>query len=852
MTVAGALQRLVFCLAIASALLASGGAILAATAPTETAAPAPGEAVGQKLVLAAPVGTDVLQVAALVARHGGVVERWLPRLGLALVDFPAVPPVAAALATLAAEPLVDFVAEHRLIVRAAEIPLDPYWPQQWGPARVQGPAAWDLAWGDPSVVIAVVDSGVHQGHYDLAANTWYNPGESGIDPVTGRRTCAAWPAVNGLDDDGNGYVDDCRGYDFVDRDVNSMDVLGHGTVVAGIAAAATNNPDPTAPDFYEGIAGMARQAGLMAVRVLNARGSGSAFDVAAGIDYATANGARVINLSLTFPPSYGPDSPDVAAVRRAVEAAQAADVLVVAASGNENQPIVDCPACFAGVLAVGASTQTDERAWFSNHANRLDLVAPGVGIFSTLLNPGNSSYGLYNNSGSGTSFAAPHAAGVAALVRALRPDLHQGDVHALLRMTADDVGLPGFDIWTGWGRLNAQRAVTEAVLGLRLELTAGATSLRVGDSTDLHLRILAPDGSPAGLGGRVALTANLGTVTPTMVTLDGTGRAVAQFDASDRPGVVYVQTVLGPVQVSIPLTIGSGLPATMTLAAMPTTLLSGETAAVVATVLDEGGNPVVDGLEVTFAATLGSVAPITATTVAGQASTVFTAGTVGGTAIVTAEIMDVVAAVPLRVIGAGDPWMLELIAHPTSIGLGGAPTVITATVRDLFGDLVPDGVMVQFVTDLGVLAAAEIATAGGQAVTQLWPGDTLGRARVQATAGNAQGETAVAIEPGSASALVLSAVPSRAGPGRGVTVRARALDLYGNPASGSILVTFSTDAGTVDPVEVATAGSTAVTHLTLPDQPGLVQVWAHSGELSAMTTVEVVRLAYHYLPVVLR
>lgn len=853
MSFQGVWSRVFLGLIVAAALLLAGILSLAlAPAATSAAQAQPDEDPVLELVIGVPPHLDEGQLAALAARHGGTVERWLPRLGVARLSFPS-RPAAAAMTALADEPLVDFVTPHEPIVRAAEIPLDPYWPQQWGPAQVQGPAAWDLAWGDPAVVIAVVDSGVHQGHYDLAANTWYNPAESDVDPVTGQRTCATGAAINGIDDDGNGYVDDCRGYDFVARDVNPMDESGHGTVVAGIAAAATNNPDPAAPDFYEGIAGMARGAGIMAVRVLNEKGSGYADDVAAGIDYAVANGARVINLSLTFPSSYGPDSSAVAAVRRAVEAAQAADVLVVAAAGNEGgnagyMPVIDCPACFSGVLAVGASTSADERAWFSNYDSRLDLVAPGVGIFSTLLYPGNGGYGLYNNSGSGTSFAAPHAAGAAALVRALRPDLRQGDVYTLLRMTADDVGQPGFDIWTGWGRLNAYRAVAEAIPGLNLTVTADRARLFMGDATALQLRLATPDGAPAGLGGRVALTSSLGTVTPAVVTVDGVGLAHAQFHTGDVPGVAYITATLGSVTASIPLTIVTGLPATMTLAAAPTILLAGETAAVTATVLDEDGYPVPDGLMVTFAAALGSVEPLSSPTIEGQAGTVFTAGTVGGTASVTATIGGMVAVVQLPVIGPGDPWTLALDADPPSISLGGTPAVITATVHDPFGAPATDGSPVQFVTDLGVLETAEAATVGGQATTRLWPGTTLGTAHVRAMAGRAQNETEVAIGPGPAVTLTLDAFPPRADTGATVTLRARTFDLYGNPAAGSILVAFAADAGSIAPDAVSTVDGEAVTYLTLPDRPGRVQVWAQSGELSATTTVEVVRFVNLYLP----
>ncbi len=198
----------------------------------------------------------------------------------------------------------------------------------------------------------------------------------------------------------NGYVDDCRGWDFVFNDADPNDEHGHGTFVAGIASAATDNPNPEAPGSYEGVAGMGRQASLMALRVLDSGGRGYAYDIAAAIDYAIAQGAQAVNLSLTFPPTT-PDSPDIDIIRRAIAAAQTAGVLVIGASGNENYNGVDYPAKLSGVLAVGASTRADTRAYFSNYGARLDLVAPGEGIFSTLWAPGQHSYGYYGSSGSG-------------------------------------------------------------------------------------------------------------------------------------------------------------------------------------------------------------------------------------------------------------------------------------------------------------------------------------------------------------------------------------------------------------------------------------------------------------------
>ena len=649
-------RRLALSLALTFGLLCGGWVTLRAAAPPPLpdglAAAISATTPGQLVVGVAPdFNESARQV--MLARSGATLDDWLPNLGLARVFTPVGEELAVAEA-LHVEPAVDFIAPNRKLARVADVPLDPYWPQQWGMAKVSGPAAWNLAWGDPGVPIAIVDTGIQQDHWDLLVQTWYNPGESAVDPATGGRTCDAVIAHNGIDDDSNGYVDDCRGWDFVSDDANPQDEHGHGTAVAGIASAATNNPNPSAPGSYEGVAGMGRRASLMALRVLDSGGRGYAYDIAAAIDYAAAQGAGVINLSLTFPPAT-PDSPDIDILRRAIAAAQAANVLVVGASGNENYNGVDYPAKLPGVLAVGASTRQDTRAYFSNYGARLDLVAPGEGIFSTLRAPDLHSYGYYGNTGSGTSFAAPHAAGTAALVRALRPDLDQAAIYELIRRTADDVGAPGFDAFTGWGRLNAYQAVSEAIVGLRLALVADQPTVTVGGQTAVHLEITVPEGAAsggvaAGIGARAALIANLGAFEPITVTADGQGRATAIFAAGPLTGVAHITATLGSVTATLPITITSSVPARIAVTAAPQIIPVGGRAVITATVSDAGGNAVADGAEVSFATTLGAVAPATATTHGGSASTILTAGVESGAAAVQASIGGLTMTVPVKIV----------------------------------------------------------------------------------------------------------------------------------------------------------------------------------------------------------
>ncbi len=154
---------------------------------------------GQLVVGVAPdFAEDDLEV--MLASSGATLEEWLPDLGLALASTPIGEELAVA-ESLDAEPAVDFIAPHRKLARVADVPLDPYWSQQWGMAKVAAPEAWNMAWSDPSVAIAIVDTGILQEHWDLRDHTWHNPGESAVDPITGARTCDAPIAHNGLDDD---------------------------------------------------------------------------------------------------------------------------------------------------------------------------------------------------------------------------------------------------------------------------------------------------------------------------------------------------------------------------------------------------------------------------------------------------------------------------------------------------------------------------------------------------------------------------------------------------------------------------------------------------------------------------
>lgn len=279
--------------------------------------------------------------------------------------------------------------------------------------------AWALTTGDAAIRVAVIDTGIDFYHPDLEANVWTNPGE-----IPG----------NGLDDDGNGYVDDVHGYDFVSDDSDPMDDQIHGTHVAGTIGAVGNNEI--------GVTGVCWQTSLMAIKAFNASGEGSLFDVIAGIRYAVVNGARILNAS------WG-QFENSKALAEAIAQARAQGMVIVAAAGNTRSDALSYPAAYPEVLTVAALDSRDERSIFSSYGPHVDLSAPGQNILSTV--PDNRF-----EVASGTSMAAPHVAGVAALVLSRHPEFTPVQVEDILRNAVDPIQTA---VYCGAGRLNAWRAV---------------------------------------------------------------------------------------------------------------------------------------------------------------------------------------------------------------------------------------------------------------------------------------------------------------------------------------------------------------------------------------------------------
>jgi len=503
---------------------------------------------------------------------------------------------------------------------------------QWGLFKVGAEGAWHETTGSPDVVIAVLDSGVDIDHDDLFRNIWTNTGEI---------------AGNGIDDDGNGIADDVHGADFAGNNVggptdqggsqdgnpdvptggvwvddaasfwlgqtflgdpavgDGLDNNGdgypdlgvfHGTAVAGIAAAMTDNLVPGSSTLFEGMAGACGGCTIMPVRMINAEGNAFLSDAASAVRYAADMDADIINASWGLSTEgLTAVSPEIAALAQAIDHAVGKGVIVVAASGNSGTPGVHYPAADRRVIAVGSSSQTDEVSGFSSggHVNEIpdngrdddgngwiddvvDVVAPGETIWSAWVlaaydswmyenyygldgwPPGADTYGAAD----GTSFSTPLVAGYVGLLLSKHPGAALSQVREVLRSAAwPDIGGPGYDAASGFGRL---RMTVPATLGTASNQAPIADilgdqngSLSVADTGKSGIERVTLDGSgsrdPDGFIAdyRWAWTGTngaSGTASGRTVTVDLTTGTTYQFSltvqddrgASSSPDVVSV------------------------------------------------------------------------------------------------------------------------------------------------------------------------------------------------------------------------------------------------------------------------------------------------------------------------
>jgi subtilisin family serine protease len=365
------------------------------------------------------------------------------------------------------DPEVEY-AEPNYVYHASIIPSDQYYNKQWYLDKIRAPLAWDKIRETPNIIIAVIDSGMEIKHPDLYSNIWQNTGE-----IPG----------NGIDDDRNGFIDDYNGWDFINNvpdpspkfeDGFTEAGIMHGTIVAGIIAAASNNGT--------GISGVTWKVQIMPLKVLDDKGEGRTSEVIRAIDYAINNHANIINFSFVgLDYSRG--------LYEAVKRAHDAGLIMVAAAGNEQSegegynldetPMY--PACDDGsdnmVVGVAATDAVDQKASFSSYGSRcVDITAPGVSFFSTeVFAPtqkiGNRYFDQYfGGYWSGTSMATPVVSGVLALLEGVNPSAKAKEIKDDILATADDIGNlnPDYPGLLGRGRVNAFRAVVLAE-GQRIE-----------------------------------------------------------------------------------------------------------------------------------------------------------------------------------------------------------------------------------------------------------------------------------------------------------------------------------------------------------------------------------------------
>lgn len=293
------------------------------------------------------------------------------------------------------------------LYHAFETPTDPNYSKQWGMKKIKAEQAWDRFGGSEDMVVAVIDTGVDYNHSDLKDNAWVNE-----DELNGE---------SGVDDDKNGYVDDVYGYDFANKDSDPRDDHGHGTHCAGVIGALHNDT---------GVVGINKNVKIMALKFLTASGSGSSEGAISSIIYAVDNGAKVLSNS------WG-GGPSEQALIDAINYAKSKGVLFIAAAGNEynnNDSNPTYPASYQidNVIAVAATDSSDKKASFSNYGLSVHVAAPGVGIYSTVINGGYQSM-------DGTSMACPHVAGAAAFMMAYEPNMTYREVKNRIINTSDYV-----------------------------------------------------------------------------------------------------------------------------------------------------------------------------------------------------------------------------------------------------------------------------------------------------------------------------------------------------------------------------------------------------------------------------
>jgi thermitase len=374
--------------------------------PDEASFQAPTEVVNDQLIVQVAPGTR-----AVLAADGGpqTIREFDMGFRYQVVKIPAGMSRQEAIARVSRRPGVRMVAPNR-IYSTTMTPSDAMFKQQWGLDKIGAKTAWDKGVSASGVTVAVLDTGVDYNHPELKGRV-------------------------------------IKGPDLADKDADPMDVHGHGTHVSGVIGASGNN--------NEGIAGVAWNCKILAIKVLSDNGSGTTDAVMEGIKYAADHGAKVINMSLgTSDPSIDP------VLHVAMEYAYKKGVLIVAAAGNDRS-LVGSPANDPYAIAVSSTSSLWKFEWlstFSNRGEKVEVSAPGGGIWSLMPSNGGKMGRMYGKL-SGTSMAAPFVSGEAALIIAQHPNWTVEQVRNRIRMAVDEKGTAGRDAKYGYGRMNLAKAL---------------------------------------------------------------------------------------------------------------------------------------------------------------------------------------------------------------------------------------------------------------------------------------------------------------------------------------------------------------------------------------------------------
>jgi hypothetical protein len=380
---------------------------------------------GELLVRFSP-GMDSAQAAEKMNEMGVTHKREIEGIQVHLVKLPPGLSVEQAMDRFSHLPGVEFVEPNYIfhIVESLQTEI----VNQWGLTKIHTEEAWGALAANQknATLLATVDTGIDRNRSDLSSAIWTNPDETPND---------------GIDNDGNGYVDDTWGWDFVNNDNNPIDDHMHGSAVSSVMVAAQDGA---------GMVGVCPWCKVMAVKVLDSQGSGSLDVVASGIIYAAQNGARAINLSLGA--GLGAQT-----LENAVNFAWNQGAVVAAAAGNDGQNITNYPAAYANAMAIASTNSVDKHSCFSNYKNGyVSVAAPGEGIYVIDINNSTTGYNYY----SGTSLSTPHVTALAGLILGKDPNLSNVQVRSIIEDSAVDLGSPGVDAAFGHGRIDAYRAIT--------------------------------------------------------------------------------------------------------------------------------------------------------------------------------------------------------------------------------------------------------------------------------------------------------------------------------------------------------------------------------------------------------